>query len=72
MQGRACSSPPKLLKENGDVCKEPLKAIINNGIRTHTSPSNLKTCDIIPVHKKDDVTDKTNYRPICLHPSISK
>ena len=35
-------------------------------------PDTLKTSDIIPCHKKDDTSNKTNYRPISLLPTISK
>ena len=32
----------------------------------------MKLADITPVHKKDDVTNKSNYRPISGLPSCSK
>ena len=32
----------------------------------------MKLADTIPVHKKDDKTDKSNYRPISGLPSGSK
>ena len=35
-------------------------------------PNNQKEADITPVHKKDDRTDKTNYRPVSILPAISK
>ena len=35
-------------------------------------PDELKWADIIPIHKKDSTTDKENYRPISLLPTISK
>ena len=35
-------------------------------------PYELKRADIIPCHKKDDTTNKINYRPISLLPTVSK
>ena len=32
----------------------------------------MKWADITPIHKKDDTTDKGNYRPISNLPTISK
>ena len=39
---------------------------------TGTFPDELKIVDIVPVFKKEDPKDKTNYRPISLLPLISK
>ena len=39
---------------------------------TGTFPDELKIADIVPVFKKEDPNDKTNYRPISLLPLISK
>ena len=35
-------------------------------------PDELKLADVVPAHKKDSATNKANYRPISLLPSISK
>ena len=32
----------------------------------------MKYADVIPTHKKDDKTDKENYRPIRILPNLSK
>ena len=32
----------------------------------------MKYADVTPIHKKDDITDKTNYRPISVLPNLSK
>ena len=56
---KACKSnsiPVKLIKEYSSICNEPLKNLINRGLRTFDQ--NLKYADLTPVHKKDDTTDK--------------
>ena len=35
-------------------------------------PENLKLSDIVPVFKKLDPTDKTNFRPVSVLPLLSK
>ena len=32
----------------------------------------MKYADVIPIHKKDDKTDKENYNPISILPNLSK
>ena len=32
----------------------------------------MKYADVTPIHKKDDKTDKINYRPISILPNLSK
>ena len=32
----------------------------------------MKYTDVIPIHKKDDKTDKENYSPISIFPNLSK
>ena len=44
----------------------------NNSIKEGEFPCELKLAEVIPVHKKHDSTDKSNYRPISLLPSVSK
>ena len=43
----------------------------NNSIKEGVFPDKLKLAEVIPVHKKHDSTDKSNYRPISLLPSVS-
>ena len=35
-------------------------------------PNGLKHADVTPVFKKDDKSDKSNYRPISIVPNLSK
>ena len=45
---------------------------MNNSITTATFPDMLKMAEVIPIHKKNDVMDKHNYRPVSVLPTISK
>ena len=49
-----------------------LAKCFNNCILTNAFPNELTWADVIPVHKKDSSTDKSNYRPISLLPAFSK
>ncbi len=62
----------KLMKTIKDVLIKPLAIIINQMLNTGIFPDKLKIAKISPIHKKDDDTLFTNYRPISLLPAISK
>jgi len=64
--------PGKLLKENNDTCSPDLLPIIYNNIDKNTFPDKLKVADVTPVHKKDEVTNVKNYRPVSVLSSTSK
>ena len=66
------SIPAKILKISQDLCSPQLTDIFNNSINTGQFPQELKLAEISPVHKKDDKTNKENYRPISNLPSVSK
>ena len=72
---KACpktSIPPKIIKDNYDIFTFKLHNDINNSIDYSIFPDKQKEADITPVHKMDDRTDKTNYRPVSILPAISK
>ena len=46
-----------------DICSHFLHEIINFCIKDSEIDDTMKRADITPVHKKDDKTDKSNYRP---------
>ena len=49
-----------------------LTECINEVLRNSKYPESLKLSDIVPVYKKKDFTDKSNFRPISILPLISK
>ena len=64
--------PVRIIKENKFIFSKVLSEIFNFYIDNNTFPNGLKKADIIPVYKKDDPFDKTNYRPISILPVLSK
>ena len=66
------SIPPKFLKENSDVCCQPLAVVINNDISNSCFDSGLKLADLTPIHKGEEATNKKNYRNVSLLPVVSK
>jgi len=57
---------PKLLKGVLDSLLDPLVYIFNLSFATGKVPQLLKIAKVIPVYKKGERTDPTNYRPISL------
>ena len=56
--------PPKILAENYDIISSFIAKIYNDSNLKMLFPVALKFADITPTHKKDDTTNKENYR--CL------
>ncbi|KAL4143980.1 hypothetical protein QTP88_006225 [Uroleucon formosanum] len=50
----------------------PVVHIINCSITNGTVPDELKVARIVPIHKKGDKTDFTNYRPISIVGILAK
>ena len=65
-------TPLKIIKENVDIISHFLYHNFNNSLSCATFPTSMKYADVIPIHKKDDKTDKENYRPISILPNLSK
>ena len=51
---------------------KPLTLIINQIMKTGVFPNKMKLAKVVPIYKKDDPTQVTNYRPISLLPVLSK
>ena len=64
--------PIWLLKRLSAVLSEPLAKLINSSISSGIFPECLKVATIVPIFKKGEVTNMSNYRPIALLPTFSK
>ena len=62
----------KILKQLSEGLALPLSIIINKCFTSGSFPSRLKTSRVIPIFKKGDENDPSNYRPISLVPVLSK
>ena len=58
--------------KNSEFCISELTKCINKVFKENKSPDNLKLFDIVPVFKKLDPTDKSNFRLVSLLPLLSK
>ena len=63
--------PTKTLKEC-DSFLHFLTNCVNEAIKNNKFPDSSKLSNIMPVHKKKDRTDKTNYSPVSILPLLSK
>ena len=62
----------KIIKENKDLISYFVYNNFNNALSSLQYPNGLKYADVTPVFKKDDKSDKSNYRPISILPNLSK
>lgn len=63
---------PRLLKTMASVISQPIAMLINKSIVTGIFPSQLKQAKIFPIFKGGITSDPSNYRPICILPTVSK
>ena len=61
-----------LLKSILNEIVKPLTLIINQSFETGIFPNAFKTLKVIPIYKKGDKVNLSNYRPISILPTISK
>ena len=64
--------PVWLLKNINTTLSGPLANLINYSISSGVFPVCLKRARIVPIFKKGDTANMSNYRPIALLPTISK
>ena len=63
---------PKLLHLAKPVISKPLTKLVNLSLSSSTFPDRLKEAQVAPIHKKNSVLEKGNYRPVSVLPAISK
>lgn len=61
-----------MLKNTADSLACPLSFLFNLSLRTSSVPSAWKVSNVVPLHKKGDRCNVSNYRPISLQPIVSK
>lgn len=61
-----------LIKQTIDVIVEPFLHICNLSLTTGEFPDQMKVAKVIPLFKKANTNDVSNYRPISLLPQFSK
>ena len=62
----------RVVKSSIHCFVEPLCYILNRSICSGVVPEKLKLAKIIPLHKKGDIHDMSNYRPIAILPVFTK
>ncbi|XP_066019612.1 uncharacterized protein [Pocillopora verrucosa] len=62
----------RLLKDSGHTIVPSLTSLFNLLLQTGTFPSVWKNARVIPLYKKGDKQDPSNYRPISVLPTLSK
>ena len=63
--------PVNVLKKS-NFSDDELTICVNYALINGKFPITLQNANVTPVHKKDDPTDKTNFRPISVFPLLSK
>ena len=63
---------PRVLKECRDIVSGDLTEIFNKSVSTGEVPSLWRQANVVPIFKKGDRSEKSNYRPISLTSVIGK
>ena len=72
---KACQDsdiPTKVVKSNLDIFTDALYSEFNRSLETSIFPASMKLANVIPVHKKDNRSEKDSYRPVNILPNLSK
>jgi len=64
--------PTKIIHQNLDLFAPKVHQEMNQSLDQDKFPSTMKLANITPAFKKNDRTNKENYRPISILPNISK
>ena len=66
------SLQPSIIKLITDIIAGPLTHVLNLCFEQSTFPDELKTANVVPIHKGGDASLFQNYRPISILPVFSK
>ena len=58
--------PARFIKDSSSIIAGPLCHIINLSIIQGVIPDDLKSARVVPLYKKNDKTDVSNYRPVSI------
>ena len=64
--------PARFIKESSSIIAGPLCHIINLSIIQGVVPDDLKSARVVPLYKKNDKTEVSNYRPVSILSIVSK
>ena len=64
--------PVSLLKQIVDIISPIISQLVNASVSKGLFPKALKVARIVPIHKAGPKSDKKNYRPISILPTLSK
>ena len=67
-----CDVPAWAIKDCLNYIAETLTFLINAFLAADKFPSHLKRAHVIPIYKKEDTEDPSNYRPISITSALSK
>ena len=60
----------KIIKENRDLMAYFILHKFSNALSSSEYPASLKYADITPIFKKNNKTEKSNYRPVSILPNL--
>ena len=60
------SFPTRVLRSARHILSHPLSVLINKSVEHGIFPTKLKLAKVIPIHKANDESDPSNYRPMSL------
>ena len=67
-----CDIPAEMLKSTTDFHVSLLTKIIDSSIGNGCFPDELKAAEVRSIFKKNDDSDKENYKPVSVSPHVSK
>ena len=62
---------PRLVKESASVIAKPITNILNTSVEQGCYPNAWKMGQVTPLFKKDDESNKANYRPVTVLPVLN-